>query len=404
MLSKPQPLIYRRKPFELLKDRLEERRRFLQVLAGPRQSGKTTLAHQVADAVKCPVLSIAADDPDARGRVWLQQQWEIARSQARTDARVGSILIIDEIQKIPAWSEIVKRLWDEDTAARVPLKVLLLGSSPLLIRKGLTESLTGRFEVIRLTHWSFAEMRDAFGWSLDQYIFFGGYPGAAGLIDDEKRWRRYILDAMIESTLSKDVLHLHRVDKPALLRQLFQIGCAYSGQILSYTKILGQLQDAGNTTTLAHYLELLGSAGMLVGLQKYAGQKIRQRGSSPKFQVLNNALISAQSEQSFQQLRQNPRFWGRLVESAVGAHLSNQCQFTGVNLFYWREGNKEVDYVVKKEHSLTAIEVKSGHADVAPAGMEEFSTKFHPKRMLLVGQGGIAMEEFLSNPIEKWLA
>ncbi len=398
------PREYRRKQYEVLKKRLEERKRFIQVLAGPRQSGKTTLARQVAGSLTSPVLFLSADDPEARGRVWLEQQWEIARYQARSAGRSGAVLVVDEIQKFPAWSETIKRLWDEDTATRMNLRVLILGSAPLLIQKGLTESLTGRFEVIRLTHWSYGEMRAAFGWSLDQFIFFGSYPGAADIVDDERRWKRYILDAMIEPTLARDVLELTRVDKPALFRQLFQLGCAYSGQILSYTKLLGRLQDAGNTTTLAHYLELLGSAGMLTSLQKFAGQKVRQRGSSPKFQSLNNAFLSAQSEVLLEQAKADRSFWGRLVESAIGAYLFNECLLEGAELFYWREGDKEVDFVIRRGRSLTAIEVKSGADREVLPGTAEFSKIFHPKRMLLVGSGGIDIEEFLAKPIAAWIA
>ena len=396
--------MYKRQPFESLKSRLVEQRRFIQVLSGPRQSGKTTLAQQVAEALPGPVHFVSADDPGARGRVWLEQQWEISRAQARDAGRSGSVLITDEIQKVPGWSETVKRLWDEDTRGRVPLKVLLLGSAPLLIQKGLTESLAGRFEVQRLTHWSYPEMRRAFGWSLDQFVFFGGYPGAADSINDEHRWKSYILESMIETTLSRDILQLSRIDKPALLRQLFQLGCSYSGQVLSYTKLVGQLQDAGNTTTLAHYLELLGGAGMLVGLQKFAGQRLRQRGSSPKMQVLNNALVSAQSELSLEEAKTDGAYWGRLVESAVGSHLVNGGLAEGYQVHYWREGSEEVDFVVRGGRSITAIEVKSGRQKTTLPGMEAFSKKFKPKRMLLIGAGGISLGEFLGSSIDKWLA
>jgi predicted AAA+ superfamily ATPase len=346
---------------------------------------------------------ISADDPEAHGRTWLQQQWEVGRGQARDAGKQGSVLVIDEVQKLPAWSETVKRLWDEDSATHIPLKVLILGSGPLLIHHGLSESLAGRFEIVRSTHWSFAEMRDAFGWSLDQYIYFGGYPGSAGLISDENRWKRYILDSMVETTLSRDILQLQRIDKPALLRQLFNIGCSYSGQILSYTKIVGQLQDAGNTTTLAHYLELLGAAGIMVGLHKYAGQEVRQRGSSPKFQTLNSAFVTCQSELTFQQARKDHSYWGRLVESAVGAHLVNESHSESAEIFYWREGQKEVDYVVKRGRSLSAIEVKSGIEEGLLSGLDEFSKKFRPKRVLLVGSGGVSLDQFLGNAIGKWI-
>jgi predicted AAA+ superfamily ATPase len=292
-------------------------------------------------------------------------------------------------------------LWDEDSASRLPLKIVVLGSAPLLIQKGLTESLTGRFEVVRLTHWSFSEMKAAFGWDLDQYVFFGGYPGAADLIQDEERWKRYILDSMIETTLSRDLLQLNRIDKPALLRQLFTLGCSYSGQILSYTKLVGQLQDAGNTTTLAHYLELLGTAGMLTGLHKYAGQKVRQRGSSPKFVTLNNAFISAQSELGLEQAKEDPAYWGRLVESAVGAHLVNEARSMGYEIYYWREGEREVDYVVKKGTSISALEVKSGRDSGNRSGMAAFTKSFRPKQVLLVGTGGIPLSQFLGSRIAR---
>jgi uncharacterized protein len=397
------PREYRRTQFDLLTERLQERRRFLQVLTGPRQTGKTTLAQQVAATVGSPVRFVSADDPGTRGGVWLDQQWEIARTEAKEGGRQGSVLIIDEIQKLPSWSEQVKRLWDEDTAAKLPLKVLILGSAPLLIQKGLTESLTGRFETIQLSHWSFREMHDAFDWTVDQYIFFGGFPGAAGLIGDEQRWKRYVLDAMIETTLSRDILHLTRIDKPALLRQLFTVGCSYSGRILSYTKLVGQLQDAGNTTTLAHYLDLLGAAGMMSGIPKYAGQKVRQRGSSPKFQALNSAFISSQTELTFTQAKQDHQFWGRLVESAVGAHLVNTGSHTGVSVHYWREGDKEVDFVLNRGQSLTAIEVKSGARRSVGSGMETFAKRFTPKRTLLVGTGGIPFEKFLRTDAGEWV-
>ncbi len=397
-------MTYKRKEFGVLSSRLHEKRRFIQVLAGPRQSGKTTLAQQVAAASEIPVRFISGDDPDSHGRVWLQQQWEVARAEARNAGKWGSVLMIDEVQKLPTWSENVKKLWDEDSAARVPLKILILGSAPLLIHLGLTESMAGRFEIIRSTHWSYGEMRDAFGWSLDQFVYFGGYPGSADLIDDENRWKRYILDSMVETTLSRDILQLQRIDKPALLRQLFHVGCSYSGQILSFTKMVGQLQDAGNTTTLAHYLELLGAAGMIVGLHKYAGQKVRQRGSSPKLQALNGAFITCQSELSFEEAKKDHKYWGRLVESAVGAHLVNESHAERLGVYYWREGSKEVDFVLKKGKSVSAIEVKSGQAPRPTSGTDEFSKKFKPKKLLLVGSEGISLEKFLGNPISKWIA
>lgn len=381
--------------------RLAERRRFIQVVAGPRQVGKSTLVQQVTDASALPVRQASADEPTLRGADWIAQQWEAARLSIE-DAE-GAVLVLDEIQKIPGWSETVKRLWDEDTRAKRPLKAVLLGSAPLLIAQGLTESLAGRFEVLPLSHWSYAEMRAAFGWPVDAYVFYGGYPGAAPLIGDPARWARYVLDSLIETSISRDVLLLTRVDKPALLRRLFELACRYSGQVLSYTKMLGQLQDAGNTTTLAHYLELLAGAGMVCGLPKYAGDAARSRGSSPKLQVLNTALMTAASGYTLAEARADREFWGRLVESAVGAHLANAAMRGECALHYWRERNHEVDFVVQAGRRLTAIEVKSGRAPQAHPGTAAFVQAFKPKRTLLVGGDGIALGDFLMQPVAHWV-
>lgn len=297
----------------------------------------------------------------------------------------------------------MKRFWDEDTAARVRLKVLLLGSAPLLLQRGLAESLAGRFEILRVPHWSFAEMREAFGWDLERYLYFGGYPGAASLVGDRDRWARYILDSLIETTVSRDILLLTRVDKPALLRRLFQLGCDYSGQVLSYQKMLGQLHDAGNTTTLAHYLELLAGAWMLVGLPKFAGRRVRQRASSPKLQVLNTALMTASSPLGPEEARRDRDFWGRLVESAVGAHLANGTAGAPYEVFYWRERNREVDFVARAGTRITAIEVKSGRRREALPGLDDFAKTYKPHRLLLVGAQGIPLEEFLLRPAESWV-
>jgi len=387
----------------ILARRLEEPRRFIQAVAGPRQVGKTTLVGQVTRASGLPTRYASADGPTLRESAWVEQQWEAARLEARDAGPDGAVLVLDEIQKIGGWSERVKRLWDEDTRSGAPLRVILLGSAPLLVQDGLTESLAGRFEVLRILHWSFAEMREAFGWSVDQYIFHGGYPGAAPLIGDPERWARYVLDSLIETTISRDVLLLSRVDKPALLRRLFELGCRYSGQILSYTKMVGQLQEAGNTVTLAHYLDLLAGAGMLVGLQKYAAQAVRQRGSSPKLQVLNTALMTAQMGITLDEARADRELWGRLVESAVGAHLANAAAASECELFYWRERNREVDFVTRAGRWLTAFEVKSGRTPDELPGMAAFSAAFAPQRQLLVGGDGIQVEEFLGRPVAHWV-
>jgi predicted AAA+ superfamily ATPase len=363
--------------------------------------GKTTLVQQVVNGLALPVRSASADEPALKGTDWIAQQWDAARLSTADGQE--AVLVLDEIQKIPTWSDTVKRLWDEDTRSRLPLKVVLLGSAPLLISQGLADSLAGRFETIPLAHWSFAEMRDAFGWSLDQYLFYGGYPGAAPLITDPPRWARYVADSLIETSISRDVLLLTRVDKPALLRRLFELACRYSGQILSYTKMLGQLQDAGNTTTLAHYLDLLAGAGMVCGLPKYAGDAARSRGSSPKLQVLNTALMTVTSGLTLAEARKDHEFWGRLVESAVGAHLTNAAMRGECTVHYWRERNHEVDFVVQAGRTLTSIEVKSGRAPQSHVGTAAFREAFQPTRTLLVGGDGVSVQEFLSRPVSHWL-
>jgi predicted AAA+ superfamily ATPase len=393
-------LHYGRPQAATLATRLAEPRRFIQAVAGPRQVGKSTLVQQATQNLTMPVRYASADEPTLRGTDWVAQQWEAARLSL--NGLEGAVLVLDEIQKIPAWSETVKRLWDEDTRAKRPLKVVVLGSAPLLIAQGLSESLAGRFEIIPLAHWSYAEMRAAFGWSLNEFIFYGGYPGAASLIGEPERWRRYILDSLIETSISRDVLLLTRVDKPALLRRLFELACRYSGQVLSYTKMLGQLQDAGNSTTLAHYLDLLAGAGMVCGLPKYAGDMARSRGSSPKLQVLNTALMTVASGYDLAQARADREFWGRLVESAVGAHLANAAMRGECTLHYWRERNHEVDFIVNARRRLTAIEVKSGRAPQAHTGTAAFAQAFKPRRSLLVGGDGIAVEDFLTQPVAHW--
>lgn len=383
--------------------RLDGPRRFLQVVAGPRQVGKTTLVRQVLAELRLPAVQVSADEPSLRGRGWIEQQWEAARLLAKESGRRGAVLSLDEVHKVPGWSETVKRLWDEDSARSLPVKVVLMGSAPLLIQRGLDESLAGRFEVLRLPHWSLLEMREAFGWPLERYLFFGGYPGAAPLVRAPRRWARYLKDALVETTISRDVLLLTRVDKPALLRQLFELACSYSGQELSYQKMLCQLQDAGNTTTLAHYLELLAAAGMVTGLQKFAADRARRRASSPKLQVLNTALLTAQSGLTPREARADPEFWGRVVESAVGAHLANAAATGLCELFYWREGDLEVDFVVRAGRRVTAIEVKSGRRRGRLPGVEAFDLAFRPDRKLLVGGDGIPLESFLERPVEHWV-
>lgn len=383
---------YRRRIFDLLVARLGEDGRRIQVVSGPRQVGKTTTVQQALAACDRPHHYASADDPVLRGPAWLEAQWEEGRRLARDAA--GAILAVDEIQKVTGWAETVKRLWDEDRRGDVRLQVVLLGSAALLVQRGLSESLAGRFELIRAPHWSFAEMRDAFGFSLDEFVHFGGYPGAADLVEDERRWAAYLLDSIVETTISRDLLLLTRVDKPALLRSLFRLVCDYSGQIVSYQKLTGQLQDAGNTTTLAHYLDLLSGAGLATGLEKYSPRKVRQRRSTPKLLALDNGLVSAVSGYTFAESRADRERWGRLVETAVGAHLRATLD-PAAELLYWRDRNREVDFVVQRGRQLLAVEVKSARRRDDLPGMAAFESAHGPARKLLVGGDGTPLEDFL---------
>lgn len=400
MLSNPS---YSRPQGAELLERLREPRRFIQIVTGARQVGKTTLVNQVAERAGLPHRYASADEPTLRGPGWIAQQWDIARIDADRAGAGGALLILDEVQKASGWAESVKRLWDEDTLAGRKLRVVLSGSAQLLIGRGLTESLAGRFEVVHLPHWSYREMRSVFGWSLEQHLFYGAYPGSAPLVSQPDRWSRHIRDSLIETAISRDVLLLSRVDKPVLLRRLFELACDYSGRILSYTKMLGQLQEAGNTTTLAHYLDLLSAAGMVTGLQKYSGGTVKRRGSSPKLQVFDTALMAAMSDLTLEQAREDRSYWGRLVESAVGAHLVNAEAGGRCEVFYWRGRNREVDFVVRAGGRLTAIEVKSGRASSTLPGMLAFTRMFNPDRTLLVGDDGVSVEDFLSVPVEYWV-
>jgi predicted AAA+ superfamily ATPase len=352
------------------------------------------LIHQFLDQTPYPNHYVSADAVPAASGAWISQQWETARQKCLRNDQARTVFVIDEVQKIENWSEQVKKEWDKDSKNKLPLHVVLLGSSRLLLQQGLTESLAGRFESTYLGHWTFDEMHNAFGFSTEQFVWFGGYPGAAALIDDEQRWKQYVNDSLIETTVSKDILMMTRVDKPALMKRLFELGCDYSGQILSFNKILGQLQDAGNTTTLSHYLKLLDTAGLLTGIEKFSPNTIRKRASSPKFQVHNTALMSAVQSRPFNEIKNHPELWGRWVESAAGAHLLNHSINGQIDLYYWRHSNHEVDFVIQKGDKAIALEVKSG-TQKNSTGVQAFNRQFQPHKMLLIGSEGIALDEFL---------
>ncbi len=386
-----------RPQYDVLRARLLAPAGHIQVVAGPRQVGKTTLVRQVMARLGRPVHFASADAPAPPDPRWIDLQWDLAERLGGE----GGVLVVDEVQKVRAWADVVKARWDDDRAHGRDLRVVLLGSSPLLLQRGLTESLAGRFEVIRMAQWSWPEMRDAFGFGLDDYVRFGGYPGAAPLVADPPRWAAYVRDALIETTLSRDVLMMTRVDKPALLRQLFDLACACSSQELSYNKMLGQLQDAGNTTTLAHYLDLLSGAGLVSGVQKHAGEVVRARGSSPKLQVHDTGLVTSQLGGRLDP-RAEPEVWGRLVESAVGAHLLHTAPPDGIAVRWWRDGHDEVDFVLQRGARVTGLEVKSARTGSLRA-LTRFQERFPGARAVVVGTEGIPLEAFLSRPAGDWL-
>lgn len=391
--------MFQRPHLQQILGRIREPRRFIQAIIGPRQVGKTTMVIQLLESVKVPYHFVSADAVPASDTGWLGLQWETARALMEQQGASEFILVVDEIQKIDNWSETVKSYWDADTKDKRALKVIVLGSSRLLIQQGLTESLAGRFETTYMGHWSYEEMNSAFGWNVRQYVWFGGYPGSASLIEDEDRWKAYVQQSLVETSISRDILMLTRVDKPALMRRLFEIGCSYSGQILSYTKMLGQLKDAGNTTTLSHYLDLLNTAGLLAGIEKYSGNLIYRRSSSPKFQVHNTALISAQSAEAFLEIQVKPNEWGRMVESAIGAHIINHSLTDGFTVSYWRDHNDEVDFVLERKGLVIGLEIKSGSVR-SRTGIVAFQKQFEPHRVLLIGNDGIPWQEFLNlNPV-----
>lgn len=401
--------------------------------SGPRQSGKTTLIRQVLDQCDCSWLYVSADDftfetsvneygpqsasvladdwyakppespiIDNDDTAWLARSWELARELANAkDGRF--VFVIDEVQHIPEWARFVKGMWDADQRRGHRLHVVMLGSAPLLMQEGMANYLTGRFRTIHVPHWSFSEMRNAFGLSLDEYIYYGGYPGGAAKTGDFDQWYEYVQNTIVGTSIEREILAMQQINKPVLMESLLTVGAGYSGQILSYNKMLGQLQDAGNTTTLARYLKLLSDVGLLTGLPKHSNRAYVRKASTPKLNVLNTALMSAGSGHELDGAKDDKRFWGRLVESAVGAHLLNSGN-SRIEVSYWRHNNYEVDFVVKYGRRLLAVEVKSGlnQRGFDMKGLKAFNDNFGPAKSLAVGQAGIPVEDFLSAPVTHW--
>lgn len=390
---------YKRPQFAEVFDRMNEPRKFIQVLAGPRQVGKSTLIDQVLAECQIPHYLYNADGVDENDTDWIRRIWESTRTLMDTRQQTEAVLVIDEIHKIKRWSEIVKREWDADTRGKRQLKLFILGSSRLMLRKGLTESLAGRFELIRLGHWTLQEMEDAFGWTLDEWIYYGGYPGSASLIKDMRRWKKYIKESLVAPAIEKDIILTSNIYKPALMKQLFELGCTYSAELLSLTKALGHLQDAGNVTTLSSYLEILNQCNLLAGLQKYANDEARRYQSVPKYQVYNNALLTAYKGTSYEKDRIDPQIWGRWVESAVGAYLLGGAEEGSYNVYYWRERSNEVDFIIVRQGEVIALEVKSGRRGMN-SGLPKFCELFQPKHSLVIGTDGIPFDDFFRMKIE----
>ncbi|MCL2763881.1 MAG: ATP-binding protein [Treponema sp.] len=390
--------MYKRILVEQLKKRLKEKRLFMQIIIGPRQTGKTTAVLQALELLDKQHHFISADDPVVVSLEWLRNEWEKVRLMHK-QSKKEVILAIDEVQKIPQWPSMVKYLWDEDTRKKNQVKIILLGSSSLLIQKGLNESLAGRFEILFCSHWNYLECKEAFNFTLNDFLFFGGYPGAANLKKDIGRWARYIGSSIVEPVISRDILQMEEIRKPALLRALFTLGAQYSAQELSYTKMLGQLTDAGNTVTLAHYLDLLDKANVLCGLQKYAANKLRSKQSSPRLMVYDTSLLIWSAGASRKRFLELPDSRGHLIESAVGACLLARGKEEGFSVYWWRDREMEIDFVIEKgTTALSAIEVKSGRIKNVKGSMEFM--KKHPNALCLtVGSDSCSLEDFLEKKI-----
>lgn len=423
-ITQQEKIMYQRPQYETLKRRLNEPVRFINIIAGPRQVGKTTIVRSLIKGHTEKSLYISVDDsgdlpltdtqatvapPSKRDSEWLKYYWGYARacavkwlSNQQNYEKKPFVFALDEIQKISNWSEVIKGLWDSDRANGLDMHVILLGSAPLLMQKGLSESLAGRYEVISVSHWGFTEMQMAFDFSLEEYIYFGGYPGSAGFIRDEPRWRSYLINSLIKPNIEKDILDIVRIKHPHLLKELFELGCHYSGRELSLTKMIASLNDAKHTETLADYLELLNQVKLLAGLNKYAAQEVRKRNSVPKLNIYNTGLVSAINDYTFAEAQVDRSYWGRLVESSVGAHLLNTCS-EETNICYWRDGSDEVDFVVSQGRKLAAIEVKSSSNPVKSKGLDEFCKKYTSANKILVGKEGVSIAEFLSYPTDHWL-
>lgn len=387
--------MYQRRHLNILTSRMAEPRRRMQIVMGPRQVGKSTLVGQFTEGVSVPFDFFAADGVNRFDSSWIPNKWQQVRMRMDIHSEQEHILIIDEVQKIRGWSEQVKKEWDEDSRSHRNLKVILLGSSRLLLQKGLEESLEGRFETIKMGYWDWQEMHEAFGFSMDEYVYFGGFPGLAPDIQDEDRWRNLMEDSIISPILTRDILEIEEIRNPALLRQVFELACIESAKELSLTKMQGTM-NSGTVPTIKNYLDILNKSMIVQPLQNYSPSRVKEKQSVPKMQVFNNAFRNRFGTFSFDEARVDPAEWGRLVESAVGAHLANRAMTDDYELFYWRnERRQECDYVLRKGQALVAIEVKSGSVDKT-VGFEKFKEQFADKvtAAFIVGPHALPLDDF----------
>lgn len=368
-----------------LESRLKEKAPLIQAILGPRQVGKTTGIKQLVERLKVKSIYISADDlAPLDGRKWLYEHWALAKGNGKQ-----SLLIIDEIQKIDNWSESIKKLWDETSPEDRP-KLVILGSSSWSLQSGLRESLAGRYELIKAPHWNYPEAKDAFATSFADHLTFGGYPKVLEMRKDQDRAMSYLRDSIYTPVIGKDLLILKEIKKPALLRQIFELVTLYPAQELSYRKMLGQLQDSGNSETAKHYLEVLEAAFLIRCLKKFSGSQVVQKSSSPKMITLApcfHTLFAGRTNP------ENQNLYGRLFEQWVGQVLLQYFP----DVYYWRDGNVEIDFVVKQDGIIFGIEVKSGRLR-SHKSFDAFKNKFKKALCCIVTMEN--KEDFMLNPLK----
>ncbi len=355
----------------------------IQLLAGPRQVGKTTLLLELAERHGKVAIYAAADGPEAALPGFWERLWSRAEGTASTEGR--ALVLLDEAHVLHDWAGHLKREWDRLRRGKLPVQVVATGSSALRLAHGSRESLAGRFERITLTHWSASSLAEVFGVPPTEackiLVEMGSYPGAFEFRKDSPRWSAYVRDAILEPAVGRDILALAAVRKPALLRQVFGVAASAPTQILSLQKIQGQLQDRGALETIAHYLALLEEAFLVATLQKHSTRPARQRSAPPKVVPLNNALLAVMDPRGIPDRTREPERWGVWVENACLAHAWN----AGQRVNYWREEPLEVDGVLEGGWGAWAIEVKTGRISASDLkGLGEFVRR-HPKfRPLIV--------------------